>query len=263
MEPFNRRPIDRAPHRPMIGAPIRPTHMARPVGSASAQPSALRPPVVAPQPAMDIRPASHPTSNPAPSSAPVAQPARPNPTPTLQPRPITPVATAPVQHTTAFSAPTANAVKRSEPRHTTHEPKPHKEPHETGHAGLVGLITFVVFMALFFAPLFPGKVWQDAPGSSQSFSTGDQNISCLGTLGPQKTTVSYNSKTGFPVVYSYSTTSTVTASCDGKPQQATSGHTSQFNPLGVAIDVVLALVLAVTVAKIWHKLRAPKINHAH
>src|SRR5262249_9216225 len=123
-------------------------------------------------------------------------------------------------------------------------------------------IAFVLFTGLFFAPLLPGKVWNNAPGSSQSFSTGDQNISCIGTLGPLKTVTSYDHKLGFPVVYSYATTSNISATCGGSTQHAVGGHTSQFNPLATFINLLLSVALAFGIAKLWRKLRAPKTNHS-
>ncbi len=131
-----------------------------------------------------------------------------------------------------------------------------KEPHPTAHAGLIGFGVFVVLGILCFAPMLPGKIWHDAPGSSQAFSTGDQNLSCLGTLGPVTTTESFDTKLGFPVVYNYATTSHMRAECGGKAQTAVGGHTSQFNPIAVAIDFAIPLGLSIITAKLWRKFRS-------
>jgi hypothetical protein len=114
---------------------------------------------------------------------------------------------------------------------------------------------FMVFGVLFLAPFLPGKTWDGAPGSSQSFSTGDQNIGCIGTLGKTTTTLRYDSKAGFPLVYDYATTSTMHASCGGKTQTAVGGHTSQFSPLALLADFALALAIAITTARLWRHFR--------
>lgn len=137
--------------------------------------------------------------------------------------------------------------------HESHAPK---EPHETAHSGLVGLIVFVVLTALLFSPLLPGKILDNFPGSSASFSTGDQTLACIDVLKNVTSSQKYDSKLGAPVVYKYATTTTQTGTCDGKTQTAIVGHTSQFNPLGALMDLALALVVAIIVAKIWRKLFA-------
>lgn len=115
---------------------------------------------------------------------------------------------------------------------------------------------FLVCCGLFLAPVVPGKIWNDAPGSSQTFSTGDQNIDCLGTVGKLTTTTTYDTKAGFPLVYNYSTTSHLSAPCGGKVMTAAGGHTSQFNPLGLLADILLALAIGIITAKIWRRFRA-------
>ena len=134
-------------------------------------------------------------------------------------------------------------------------PKHHKQAHPTAHAGLVGFIVFLLIGALCLAPVLPGKIWDGAPGSSDSFSTGDQNLDCLTTLGSITTSTTYDHKVGFPVVYTYATTSQQSATCQGKTLHATGGHTSQFNPLGLLADAALAVAIAIITAKVWRKLR--------
>lgn len=170
----------------------------------------------------------------------------------------------PVQPATAHPTPPPTSTTHGHaqhPHHKTaesHNTKHHKEFHAAAHTGLVGFITFILVGAVCLAPLLPGKIWQNAPGSSQSFSTGDQNLDCLTTLGRITTTTSYDSKIGFPLTYNYSTTAHQSATCDGKVQQAVGGHASQFSPLALLIDFSLTVGLAIAAAKIWGKLRARK-----
>ena len=92
---------------------------------------------------------------------------------------------------------------------------------------------------------------QSFPLSSSGFSTGDQSLDCLSTESNPVSTTRYNTKAGAPITYTYSTTTTQTATCNGQSQSAIAGHTSQFNPLGLILDVVLALVIAIVVTRVW------------
>jgi len=284
MESFSRRPIERPVRRPIMdGSVARPTQphpatASSPVGPSvphsPAQPSLLKPPTIAASgPSMDIRPAGSPARHPVPQplAAPVAtqhSPFHPNIRPHASPQP-------PVQQSTPLkplAAPVPRQTPPTNPRPQEQKspaqpakekldldlPKHHKQSHPTAHAGLVGFVIFLVFGMLCLAPLLPGKIWNGAPGSSDSFSTGDQNLDCLSALGAITTATTYDHKIGFPVVYSYATTSRQSASCQGKTLHATGGHTSQFNPLGLLMDTMLALVIAIVSAKIWRKLRAHK-----
>lgn len=258
----------------------RPTH-AQP----TAQPSLLQPPSFqSAGPRIDIQP----TAAARPMAAQPSGPTRPlmhhpahHPKPLPQPSPAHhPVHAPSAHHQPHHPATTAHpAVSQTttHPTHATHTPthhgdpehphyktaeshntKHHKEFHAATHAGLVGFITFLVVGALFLAPLLPGKIWQNAPGSSESFSTGDQSLDCLSTLGPITTTSSYDHKIGFPLTYDYSTTSKLSATCEGKTQHAVGGHTSQFSPVALLINFILALGIAIAAAKIWRKLRIRK-----
>jgi hypothetical protein len=134
--------------------------------------------------------------------------------------------------------------------------KSYKEPHPTGHAGLVGFVTFLVIGGLLLAPVIPGTIWNNAPGSSQSFSTGDQAIDCPeGSPTNVKTTTSYDSKNGSPLVYQYTTTTSMSGNCASQAQHATTGHTSEFSPLALAIDLLLAIAIAVVTSKLWRRFR--------
>jgi len=130
-------------------------------------------------------------------------------------------------------------------------PEPPKEKKKTGHSGIVGLVVFVVLAALLLSPLLPGKVLTSFPGSSDSSSSGDQTLACAHDLKDTTSTTVYNTKAGSPIVYKYSTTTTLHGTCDGKAQSAVGGHNSQFNPLGGLINVFIALVIAFIFAKIW------------
>lgn len=264
MEPFTRRPTERVPiRRPVVGvtqrptltpsnpAPQQPTAIPQPKPQAQPlpKPSLLQPPTLSsPGPNMDIRLAAPRTQTH--STAPL-QPARPQQTPSISP----PVANIPPQQT----APAVSAPVHQHAHTDTHAPKHHKESGITTHAGLVGFITFLIVGGLFLAPLLPGKIWKTAPGSLNTFSTGTQNISCIGATGKTSTAVSYGLKLGFPLNYNYSSTSTISASCDGKTQHAISSHSSQFNPLALLIDFSLTVIVAIATAKIWHKVRASRV----
>ncbi len=132
--------------------------------------------------------------------------------------------------------------------------KPVKEPSETGHAGLVGLAVFGVLTALFLLPLLPGKTLDNFPGSSQSFSSGDQALACLQPPASSNSSTSFDSKAGFPITYTYASTSKQTATCDSKSQSVVSGHSSQFNPLGLVINIATALTVAAVVGLVWKKI---------
>jgi hypothetical protein len=289
MEPIQRRRLDNLRSRPTIGGTPqqRPTGYTRPVtpqnpspsalrpiapagqhNPASTGPSALRPPTPVAKPAvpaqpsmfrpptgpsMDFRPATPTAHVPGPQST------SPQPTPSHTPShsPTPAVSTAQASSNSVQPArPATQSTPESTKVSVESSPKPHKEPHPTAHAGLVGFITFVVVGSLLLAPIIPGKIWDTAPGSWQSFSTGDQAIDCVsGSPTNTSTTTRYNSKNGFPVVYQYTTTSTMTGSCGSQVQHAVGGHTSQFNPLGLLIDTLTTLAIAIIVAKLWRRFR--------
>lgn len=120
-------------------------------------------------------------------------------------------------------------------------------------AGLVGFICFVVLGGLLLSPVLPGKIFDSFPGSSQSLSTGDDSPACIHELEAVSSALSYNRKLGSPITYSYATTTTQKATCDGKQQTAIAGRAGQFNPLGLLIDSALALIVSVIVSKVWRR----------
>ena len=124
-------------------------------------------------------------------------------------------------------------------------------PERKTHAGLVGLFCFVLFAGILLSPFVPGKILENFPGSSQSLSSGEQAIACLDDLENVRTNTAYTIKLGSPVIYRYSTTTTQQATCGGKPGSATIGSTAQFNPLGLLADLLLALIVAVGIGKLW------------
>lgn len=229
------RPIQQ-PHPHTVTAPQAHHQVHAPAATATTSAFAQQPRHTAVSPQHQSQP------NYTQSIQPVAQP---QPLPHTQPTQPVAQPAHPSPHTDAFDA----------GQNTDQHSRAHKGPHPTGHAGLVGFAVFVVFAILFFAPLLPGKIWDNAPGSSASFSTGDQNIDCLGTLGKTTTTTSYDLRIGFPLVYDYSTTSHISATCGGQLQRAVGGHTSQFNPLALAADAILALALAIVASKLWRRFR--------
>jgi hypothetical protein len=272
MEPFARRPIDRVPvRRPIMAAPQRPPGMTPQPTVPSAKPSILQPPSrPSPGPSMDIRPASQPHVASAPLTpqhpqVPVhhVQTATQVTTPHTSFHPLVQNAAAqrPMQAVSHTPQATPTPAQSQHPHHGTtesHNSKHHKELHAITHSGLVGFITFLVVGGLLLTPVLPGKIWDGAPGNSQSFSTGDQNIDCIGTFGKTTTVLNYDTKIGFPLIYDYATTTNLSATCDGKTQHATGGHTAQFNPLALLTDFAVTVTIAVVAAKIWRKIRSSK-----
>lgn len=130
--------------------------------------------------------------------------------------------------------------------------------HDSGHAGLVGFVCFVVFGALLLSPLLPGKILDNFPGSSQSASSGDQTIGCVDDVTNSTSSLAYNSRIGSPIVYNYSATTTQKALCDGQQKTAVEGRMSQFNPLGLTADLLLTIALAIGVSFGWRKIFGAK-----
>lgn len=219
-----------------------------------------------PQPGMDGFGPPRPFSSPAPGSNPASQ--APSPLRPFQSKSAQPAQT-PQLHHPAARIEAADDIPRI-PEHASSDDdqgysegiskdhKASKEPSRTGHAGWVGLLIFVVLGGLLLSSLLSGKTLDNFPGSSQSFSTGDQALACAHELGKITSSQSYDTKLGAPIVYSYATSSHQSATCDGRQQTVVSGHSSQFNPLGAAIDIVLALVVAIIIARIWRRIFGEK-----
>jgi hypothetical protein len=227
-----RRPIQSAPGtRP--GMPVRPvqSHLATPPNTGTAPQTT---PAGGPQQTRVANPAPHPHS---------IQPAA---------RPLIdsdfPV---PPQPTALGLTPTGKRPAPADEDAPIATSRPAREKNQTGHAGLAGLIAFILLGVLLLSPLVPGKILQNFPFASSSFSTGDQSLDCLGTQGKVTSTTSYDRKAGAPIVYTYSTSTAQSATCSSRMQYAVTGHTSQFNPLGLVIDIVVALAGAVVIARIW------------
>jgi hypothetical protein len=137
-------------------------------------------------------------------------------------------------------------------------PKAPRERNRTGHAGLIGLAVFVALTALLLSPLIPGKVVDSLPGVSQSSSSGDQALACAHDVTNTKSTTVVNTKLGAPLVYKYTTTTTLQGTCDGKQQSVVGGRTSQFSSLAMIVDVITALLVACVVAFVWRKIFGKK-----
>ncbi len=265
MEP-NNSPQDVVPQRSVPGAPQRPAQRrvfsdftTRPVNPTHAPTQPARPATapLPPNPAVS----SVPTLAPAPIPA-AAKPMPQAHTPFTPSRPIQgplPPAEQPTPPAIAAEPlPTEPGARDLSP-HPHHKPPKQPTSHiETAHAGLVGLIVFMVLTGLLVSPFIPGKTFESFPGSSQGSSSGDQSLACLNTPGNVTTTLVYNSRAGSPITYTYSTTTTQHATCDGTAQSAVSGRASQFNPLGLLIDVSIALIVSVIAAKIWRRIFGSK-----
>jgi hypothetical protein len=195
-----------------------------------------------------------PTLTPQTPAAPAPAPMTPRPArPSMDgfgAQPARPAAPAP--RPAEFPAPEA------EQNNDQKAPKAPRERNRTGHAGLVGLGVFVILTALLLSPLIPGKVVDSLPGVSQSSSSGDQALACAHDVTNTKSTTTVNTKLGAPLVYKYTTTTTLQGTCDGKQQSVVGGRSSQFNPLSMAIDVITALVVACAVTFVWRKIFASK-----
>ncbi|MEJ0073344.1 MAG: hypothetical protein WDN27_04675 [Candidatus Saccharibacteria bacterium] len=254
MEPIRRNPQDIGPGQPRPQRPEQPAR--RPVFSdfnmrpaISGAPKPVQPGVSAPPRPQPVQP-HHPTqplhAHPTPALAPQPQP---KPFAALPPKPavLRPVDPQP-------AAPTA---------HTLKEPKESKPHEKTPRTGLVGLAVFIVLGIIAFSPFVAGKILNNFPGNSQSFSSGGQSLACATALGTVHTSQKYDLKLGFPIVYKYTNTTTQQATCGSQTLSAPTSQTGQFNPLGAAIDLAAALVIAILAARLWGKLRKPKnVHHA-
>jgi len=247
--PMGRRPMvdGIAPRRP-AGAPVHgtPAHPHRPAHHPGTHHIAVSggSPTQTPAPThhapVHHAPAQHP---PRPSQSFAARPAGTD----FAPRPQTatvPRAHAPVPEMREFTPPPDDLQPAA-------EAKVPKEKSQTGRSGLVGFVAFVLLTGLLVSPLLPGKILHDFPLTSESFSTGDQSLDCVGTQGQINSNTVYRSKAGAPIAYTYSTVTTDSAVCNGKSQSAVTGHDSQFSPLGLLVDIVVALAVAIAIAKVW------------
>ncbi len=267
MEPTSNSPQGQGPHRPGFdnaGQPVRPRPLMNDFGprphaapgpnpalrrtmdgfSTGPNPQASAAPRPAqPQPRPPVRPTQSPSVfRSAPSVSP--PPSQSEATAREQPEAVSPLR--PYQHKPDERAKAAQGKHRK-----------HKEPNErkhTGRAGLAGLITFLVLAVLLLSPFIPGKILDNFPGSSQSLSVGDSSLSCIDDLGPAKTTNTYDIKLGSPIVYKYSTTTKQTAACDNTSQTAVTGHSSQFNPLGLLVDLAIVVGVAFAVTTVWRRI---------
>ena len=263
---FTNTPRDVPPHRPAPDGASGPVPQRRvfsdfaprPV-SRPAAPQPMTPPTPSPAPAT-LRPMSQPAPHPAPhphhtpsgpdsALRPTAAQPRMQPTHSmLTPTPT--YAAAPASDTQALSSLSAD---QDDSAPTTSRPKT-----KSAHAGLAGFVCFVVFAALLLSPLLPGKILDNFPGSSQSLSSGDQTIGCTEDITNTSSSLAYNTKVGSPVVYNYRATTTLTGLCNGQRKTAVEGHTSQFNPLGLAADLLVALAVAIGIGQLWRLVFRPK-----
>ena len=237
---FTNTPRDIPPHRPVPGGGSQPAPQRRVFSDFAARPT-VRPSAPQPRPAVPTPPIA---PRPTPTQSIPAQAARPAASAFQSPRPVQQPLTPPM--------PTELDDIPEPPSH--HETKSKAARSAGSHAGLVGFICFVVFATLLLSPFLPGKILNNFPGSSDTDSSGDQTIGCVDDVTNSTSSLAYNSKVGSPIVYNYSATMTQKALCDGQQKTAVEGRTSQFNPLGLAADLVLALAVAVGVVFVWRKI---------
>lgn len=237
MQPVSRRPMvdGFAPRRPAAaihGTPSRPVggQTPRPMGGDVQAPR----PTAAPQQATVSSPA-----------APLPRSQQPHPFAT---RPMTAGTPAQTARPADVDMPKMHDTDGMQPTGKSHAPR---ERSNTGHAGLAGFIALIVLSALFLLPLVPGKIFQNFPLTSSTLSTGNQSIDCLGTQGQIQNSTAYNTKAGSPLTYTYSTSTTQTATCNGQSQSAVVERASQFSPLALVLDVLLAVILAAITARVW------------
>lgn len=259
------RPMQPMGHRPMVDGfgPRRPMPA---MGAAQQRPTSRPTPIpvgggMRPVP----RPASVPhPATPIPTAATSALPQSQQPRPFVT-RPMPDASAAPKARTSAPASddmPTPASTGDMPPASKARVPKEHNR---TGHAGLVGLIVFIVLGALLLSPLIPGKVIQNFPLASSTFSTGNQSLDCIGTQGSLQNTTAYNSKSGSPLTYTDSTSTTQSATCNGQMQRAVVERTSEFSSLALVIDILTAIVAAVVVARVWRLIFGEKrhVPHRH
>ncbi len=151
-----------------------------------------------------------------------------------------------------------------QPAHPT-QVRPHQiSPHATvskaiqrhsikKRAGLIGFIVFVLLGGLLLSPFIPGKTFENFPAASQSTSSGDASLACVTPLKNITASTRYTQRLGSPITYNYATATTQQGTCNGKLQTAVTGHTGQFNPLGLLIDIGTVLVVAIAVTKVWRR----------
>ncbi|HSX31415.1 MAG TPA: hypothetical protein VLE99_05865 [Candidatus Saccharimonadales bacterium] len=249
MEPTQSPPNGSTPGQPNR-RPVQPVNR-HVFSDFTARPIASRP--TSPQP---TTPSSAPVSKPAPASSSAPKPKQPETPASVfwSSSPDTEQAHTTSPPPASHSNPTTPTSSDDEPPAPPKIAKRERPRSETAHAGLVGFVFFVILTGLLLSPLLPGKIFSNFPGSSSSSSSGDQALACIDTLKNVTSSLAYNTKAGSPVVYDYSTTTTQRATCDGKPQSFVGARTSQFNPLGLALDIVLSLVVAVVFAKLWKRI---------
>lgn len=215
----------RAPQRPL--QPTRPRPLMNDFGPRPAHRS--------PAPTHAV---PHSSTTPVHQARPTSRDPHPH-IPSPQPEPVQPT---PQQTPVPASAPERPAM----PNNTPSKPRASRS-----HAGIIGLVLFVVLALVAFTPILPGKILEDFPGSSESQSSGDQSLACITTPEGMVVSTSYDTKLGFPIVYKYTTTTTQRALCQGKDISATGGTSSQFNPLGLVINLAAAAIIAGIVGKLW------------
>ncbi len=287
MEPIRRRPQDLTPGRPLSGrarvpAGHRPvfSDFTRRPQSNTITPTTRPPGTPAPIIPQTAPPVPHSIGKPTPSLRP-APPQPQSPVPRPRPAPVQPAA--PLQQsetaqrllrstamtaaqpqppqtpaivappTTSIGMPAVPSSEQRPPRPFAVAPKALEHRAHASRAGLVGFACFILLSGLLLSPFLPSKTFDSFPGSSQSSSNGDDSLACIHELQQASTTTAYNHKLGSPITYSYTTTTTQKATCDDKPLTAIAGHTGQFNPLGLLIDIALATAVAIVVAKIWRR----------
>ncbi len=253
------RPMQPIGRRPMIDGFVsrRPMPPSAPGAPNVAQPRHTRPHLpgyttVTPQHRPTLQqPAATPQPHPVPQPQRIqVASAAPAPAPVAVPRPI---------QSDFVGAPRLTVAPATIPQQTptrtdeqaTSSARPPREKNRTGHAGWVGFIVFILLGALLLSPFLPGRIIQNFPFASNTFSTGDSALECINTPGQLRASTKYNTKAGTPITYTYTTSTTQTATCNGQEQSAVIGHTSQFNPLGLVVDVAAALVAAIVVSRIW------------
>jgi hypothetical protein len=148
--------------------------------------------------------------------------------------------------------PIAPAVISGAPKDIPEAPAP--QAHTPHKAVGIGLGLCIALLLLFLSPLLPGKVLNNSPGSSSSFSSGSQSLSCTGNAGPVTSALKYTSKKGFPITYGYTATSSVEMSCNGSTQSASGGQSNEFSTMAIIIDVACAAVVAFAVTKVMRTL---------
>lgn len=170
---------------------------------------------------------------------------QPNNQPTQPPTPQSPVSD-------QFNAPPAPVQPVSYPSQEGFSQPSITPAKASNKRSLVFLVLFVVLLVVFLVLPLPGVKVSSFESGHQSVSANvDGNIfSCDGTTKQLPPVVTQSKKKGLPFTYSSSTSYQLQSSCDGIAKPTGDSSSSFFNAIPLAINTLVALVLAFGISKI-------------